>query len=73
MVRTAQEGEIKRVATLKMSAEARLLRHQELERIRKLEEDEYFDESGHVRVSHFTLFRLNGFSTNLSPHTSYVI
>lgn len=50
MARTAQEGEIKRAATLKMSAEARLLRHQELERIRKMEEDEYTDDSNHVKV-----------------------
>ncbi|VDM30655.1 unnamed protein product [Hydatigera taeniaeformis] len=51
MVRTAQEGEIKRAATLKMSAEARLLRHQELERIRKQEEEEYTDDSNHARTS----------------------
>ncbi|KAM3172614.1 hypothetical protein ACTXT7_014174 [Hymenolepis weldensis] len=51
MARTAQEGEIKRAATLKMSAEARLLRHQELERLRKQEEEEYTDDSSHVRPS----------------------
>uniref|UniRef100_A0A5K3EIZ7 Leucine-rich repeat flightless-interacting protein 2 n=1 Tax=Mesocestoides corti TaxID=53468 RepID=A0A5K3EIZ7_MESCO len=49
MARTAQEGEVKRAATLKMSAEARLLRHQELERQRKQEEDELTDDSCHAR------------------------
>lgn len=52
MVRTAQEGEMRRAATLKMSAEARFLRHQELERIRKQEEEECTDDSNHARVSH---------------------
>uniref|UniRef100_A0A915EY10 Leucine rich repeat flightless interacting n=1 Tax=Echinococcus canadensis TaxID=519352 RepID=A0A915EY10_9CEST len=63
MVRTAQEGEIKRAATLKMSAEARLLRHQELERIRKQEEEEYTDDSNHVRGH-------NGSQTSSSRYSS---
>ncbi|KAL5112136.1 Leucine-rich repeat flightless-interacting protein 2 [Taenia crassiceps] len=63
MVRTAQEGEIKRAATLKMSAEARLLRHQELERIRKQEEEEYTDDSTHARG-------YNGSQTSSSRYSS---
>uniref|UniRef100_A0A158R7Y4 Leucine-rich repeat flightless-interacting protein 2 n=1 Tax=Taenia asiatica TaxID=60517 RepID=A0A158R7Y4_TAEAS len=63
MVRTAQEGEMKRAATLKMSAEARLLRHQELERIRKQEEEECTDDSNHIRG-------YNGSQTSSSRYSS---
>ncbi|VDD79795.1 unnamed protein product [Mesocestoides corti] len=63
MARTAQEGEVKRAATLKMSAEARLLRHQELERQRKQEEDELTDDSCHARAH-------NGSQTPSSRYSS---
>ncbi|KAM7539711.1 hypothetical protein Aperf_G00000037086 [Anoplocephala perfoliata] len=66
MARTAQEGEIKRAATLKMSAEARLLRHQELERIRKMEEDENTDDSSHVKVRDLRTKGPNGSQTTAS-------
>lgn len=51
MARTAQEGEARRSANLRLSAEARQLRHQEIERQRRKEEEEdYHGESNHIKV-----------------------
>ncbi|VDL62698.1 unnamed protein product [Hymenolepis diminuta] len=77
MARTAQEGEIKRAATLKMSAEARLLRHQELERLRKQEEEEYTDDSSHVRGHNGSLTttsssRYSSRHSSTEPSSAYI-
>lgn len=76
MARTAQEGEIKRAANLKMSAEARLLRHQELERLRKQEEEEYTDDSSHVRGINgsqtTTSSRYSSRHSSIEPSSAYI-
>ena len=50
---------MKRAASIKMSAEARHLRHQEIERLRKQEEEDSTDDSSVVRVSAYCFIFIN--------------